>query len=101
MFKWVFLERENIVDSRTDLHLSLPGLDPEIMAIKDWLSQPLSLPCCLLAQAASHYTGREPLLSHRIKQHEGSTHSFVKEENFLYNYFYLQANKECNIMNDW
>ena len=24
---------------------------------------------------------------------------YAKEENFLYNYSYLQANKECNIMN--
>ena len=36
MFKWTFLERENIVESRSGLHLSLPGLDVEIMAIKDW-----------------------------------------------------------------
>ena len=35
MFKWTFLERENIVESRTGLHLSLPSLDIEIMAIKD------------------------------------------------------------------
>ena len=33
---WTFLERENIVESRTGLHLSLPGLDVEIMEIKDW-----------------------------------------------------------------
>ena len=38
MFKWTFLERENIVGSRTGLHLSLPGLDAEIIAIKDWRS---------------------------------------------------------------
>ena len=38
MFKWTFLEGENIVESRTGLHLSLPGLDAEIMAIKDWWS---------------------------------------------------------------
>ena len=36
MFKWTFLEGENIVDSKTGLHLSLHGLDVEIMAIKDW-----------------------------------------------------------------
>ena len=36
MFKWTFLERENIVESRTGLHLSLAGLDVEIMANKDW-----------------------------------------------------------------
>ena len=101
MFKWTFLERENIVESKTGLHLSLRGLDIKIMAVKDWLSHPLSLPCCLLAQAASHNTGRGPLLSHRIKQHEGSTHSLAKEENFVYIHFYLQANKECNIMIDW
>ena len=34
MFKWTFLERENIVESKTGLHLSLRGLDDEIMAIK-------------------------------------------------------------------
>ena len=34
MFKWTFLERENIVESRTVLHLSLRGLDSEILAIK-------------------------------------------------------------------
>ena len=38
MFKWTFLERENIVESRTGLHLSLHGLDVEIMTIKDWWS---------------------------------------------------------------
>ena len=38
MFKCTFLERENIVESRTDLHLSLRGLDVQIMAIKDWWS---------------------------------------------------------------
>ena len=73
MFKWTYLERENIVESRTGLHLFLRGLDVEIMAIKGWWSHPSSLQCCLLAQAASHNTGREPLLSHRIKQHEGSS----------------------------
>ena len=36
MFKWTFLERENIVEFKTGLHLSLHGLDEEIMAIKDW-----------------------------------------------------------------
>ena len=36
MFKYTFLERENIVESRTGLHLSLRGLDVQIMAIKDW-----------------------------------------------------------------
>ena len=36
MFKWTFLERESIVESRTGLHLSLRGLDVQIMAIKDW-----------------------------------------------------------------
>ena len=36
-------------------------------------SHPLSLPCCLLAQAASQYTGREPLLFHGFKKHEGSS----------------------------
>ena len=96
----MFLERENIVESKTGLHVSLRGLDVEIMAIKDWWTHPSSLYCCLSTQAASHNTGREPLLSHRIKQHEGSTHSFAKEENFLCNNFYLQANNECNIMND-
>ena len=34
MFKWTFRERENIVESRPGLHLSLHGLDVEIMAIK-------------------------------------------------------------------
>ena len=36
MFKWTFLERENIAESKTGLYLSLHGLDVEIMAIKDW-----------------------------------------------------------------
>ena len=36
MFKWTFLERENIVKSKTGLHLSLHGLEEEIMAITDW-----------------------------------------------------------------
>ena len=36
MFKQIFLERENIVECKTGLHLSLRGLDTEIMAIKDW-----------------------------------------------------------------
>ena len=35
MFKWTFLERKNIVESRTGLLLSLHGLDIEIL-IKDW-----------------------------------------------------------------
>ena len=38
MFLCTFLERENIVESRTGLHLSLRGLDAEIIAIKDWWS---------------------------------------------------------------
>ena len=36
MFKYIFLEREVIIESKTGLHLSLRGLDVEIMAIKDW-----------------------------------------------------------------
>ena len=38
MFKWTFLEGENIVEFKTGLHLSLRGLDAEIMSIKDWSS---------------------------------------------------------------
>ena len=38
MFKWTFLEIENIVEPRTGLHLSLRGLDVEIIAIKYWWS---------------------------------------------------------------
>ena len=39
MFKEIFLERENIVESKTGLHLSLRGLDVEIMAIKGLVKQ--------------------------------------------------------------
>ena len=35
MFQCTFIEREHIVETRTGLHLSLRGLDEEIMAIKD------------------------------------------------------------------
>jgi len=38
MFKCTFLERENIVESRSSIHLSLRGLDVQKMAIKDWWS---------------------------------------------------------------
>ena len=36
MFKWTLLERENIVESKSGLRLSLYDLDVEIMVIKDW-----------------------------------------------------------------
>ena len=68
MFKWTFLERENIIEFKTGLHLSLHGLDVQIMAIT-----PLVSPMLAPRQAASHNTGREPLLFHGIKQHEGKS----------------------------
>ena len=39
MFQCTFLERENIIKSRTGLHLSLHGLDVKIMVIKASVKQ--------------------------------------------------------------
>ena len=61
MFKWTFLERENIVESKTGLHLSLRGLDVQIMAIKvpvKQMERAIRFPCFSLANNKSEIHGK-------------------------------------------
>ena len=61
MFQCTFLERENIVESRSGLHLSLRGPDSEIMAIKvpvKQIERAIRFSCFSLANNKSEIHGK-------------------------------------------
>ena len=64
MFKWTYLEWENIAESKTGLHLSLRGLDVEIIAFKVPAKQieiAIRFPCFLLVNNVSEIHGKRSI----------------------------------------